>query len=106
VSTEWMTTDPMPPESPDWATLSRQFVEVRRGSEIYRRGHVDDTMPDWSGLWMAADGILGRELIWWEQGVTVGKLQRPAAGIQPQLDAAPSYVSGFQEEPHIPSGRS
>jgi hypothetical protein len=93
VSTEWMTTDPMLPESPDWATLSRQFVEVRRGSEIYRRGHVDDTMPDGSGLWMAAEGVLGRELIWREQGFTVG--------IHPRLPAGSSYVRGFQEEPRI-----
>jgi hypothetical protein len=106
VPTEWTTTGPMPPEGPDWATLSRQFVEVRDGSEIYRRGHVDDTMPDGSGLRMAADGILGRELIWREQGFTVGKLHRPAAGIQPQLDAASGYASGFQEGPLIPGGGS
>lgn len=106
MSTEWMTTDPMPPESPDWATLSRQFVEVRRGSEIYRRGHVDDTMPDGSGLWMAAEGILGRELIWREQGFTVDKLPRPAVGVHPHLDAGSSYVPGGQEEPRIAGDRS
>lgn len=106
MSTEWMTTDPLPPESSDWATLSRQLVEVRRGSEIYRRGHVDDTMPDGSGLWMAADGILGRELIWREQGFTVGKLYRPADGVQPQLDAVSNYASGSQQEPRIAGDRS
>jgi hypothetical protein len=106
VSTEWMTTDPMPPDVPDWATLSRQFVEVRRGSEIYRRGQVDDTMPDGSGLWMAADGILGRELIWREQGFTVGTLFRPVAGVQPRLDAVSNYASENQDEPRTPGDRS
>jgi hypothetical protein len=104
VPTEWMTTDPLPPEVPDWATLSRQFVEVRRGSEMYRRGYVDDTMSDGSGLWMAADGILGRELIWQEQGFTVGKLDRPVAGIPPRPDAGTSCASGFQEGPRIAGG--
>jgi hypothetical protein len=105
VLTEW-TTDPMPPDAPDWATLSRQFVEVRRGSEIYRRGHVNDTMPDGSGLWMAADGVLGRELIWRDQDFTVGKPHRPTDGVQPQLDAVSSYASGFQERPCIAGDRS
>lgn len=105
MSIEW-TTDPMPPDAPDWATLSRQFVEIHRGGKIYRRGPVDDTMPDGSGLWMAADGILGRELIWREQGFTVGKLPRAAAGIQPRLDAGSSHASGLQEEPRTPGGRS
>lgn len=106
VPTEWTTTDPMPPESPDWATLSRQFVEVRQGRDIYRRGRVDDTMPDGSGLWMAAEGILGRELIWREQGFIVDKLHRPADGVQSRLDAGSRYVPGFQEEPRTPGDRS
>lgn len=105
MSTEWMP-DPLPPAGPDWATLTRKFVEIRRGEEIYRRGHVDDVMPDGSGLWMAADGIQGRELVWREQGFTVGKLHRPADGVQPQLDAGTSYASGFQEAPPIPGGWS
>jgi hypothetical protein len=106
VSTDWMTTDPLPPEGPDWAPLSRQFVEINRGSEIYRRGYVDDTMPDGSGLWMAADGILGRELIWREQGFTVGKLYGPVADVQPRPDAVSGYASGFQDEPRTPGGGS
>ncbi|GAA1787053.1 hypothetical protein GCM10009712_38070 [Pseudarthrobacter sulfonivorans] len=106
MSTEWMTTELMPPESPDWATLSRKFVEVRRGSEIYRHGQVDDTMADGSGLWMAADGILGRELIWRDQGFTVGKLHGPADGVQGQLDAGLSYVPGDQEQSRIAGDRS
>lgn len=105
MSTEWMT-DPMPPEGPDWATLSRQFVEARRGSGIYRRGYVDDVMPDGSGLWMAADGILGRELIWREQGSTVGTLHRPVAGVQPRLDAVSNYASENRDEPRTPGDRS
>lgn len=105
MSTEW-TTAPMPPESPDWATLSRHFVEVRHDSGIYRRGYVDDTMPDGSGLCTAADGILGRELISREQGLTVSKLYGPAAGVQSQLGAGSSYASEFPGDPRIPGNQS
>lgn len=105
MSTEWMT-DPMPPESTDWATLSRQSVEVHGGSEIYRCGHMDETISDGSGLWMAADGILGREPIWREQGFTVGKLRRPAGVVQLQLDAGSSHASVGHEEPRIAGDRS
>ena len=96
----------MSPEGPDWAMLSRQLVEMHRGSEIYRRGQVDGTMPDGSGLWMAADGILGRELIWREEGFIVGKLDRPVAGIQPRVDAGTCHASGSQGEPRITGDRS
>lgn len=106
MSTEWMTTDPMPPESPDWATLARQFVEIHRGSEIYRSGQVDDTMPDGSGLWMAADGVLGREFISRDEGFTVGNPYRPADGLQPRLDTISSYASGYHEEPRVLGDRS
>jgi hypothetical protein len=97
-----MPTDLMPPDTPDWAMLSRQFVEVRLGSEIYRRGHVDDMMPDGSGLWMAADGILGRDLIWREQGFTVGKLFRPADGVS-NLSWAPNRATHPQARKNLAS---
>lgn len=108
MSTEWTTDIMFPdvPDVPDWATLSGLFVEVRLGNEIYRQGYVDDTMPDGSGLWMAADGVLARELIWREQGFAVAHLYPSADGVQPQLDTGLSYVPGGQEEPRIPGDRS
>lgn len=46
MSTEWTTTDLMPPDAPEWATLFRQVVKVRLGGEIYRRGEGNiDAVP-------------------------------------------------------------
>lgn len=106
MSTEMITTNPMPSEGPDWATLARQFVVIYRGSEIYRSGYVDDVMPDGSGLWMAVDGVQARELIWREQGFTVAHLYSSADGVQAQLDTKLSYVPGGQEELRIAGDRS
>ncbi|WP_152683930.1 hypothetical protein [Pseudarthrobacter siccitolerans] len=106
VSTEWMPTDLIPQDSPDWATLARQFVVIYRGSEIYRSGYVDDVMPDGSGLWMAVDGVQARELIWREQGFTVAHLYSSADGVQAKLDTKLSYVPGGQEELRIAGDRS
>jgi hypothetical protein len=71
VSTE-CTAEPARPEGPEWQMFAGEFVEIYRDGDIYRRGRVDTTMPDGSGLWMAAEGVLGRELIWREEGFTVG----------------------------------
>ncbi|SER28497.1 hypothetical protein [Arthrobacter sp. OV608] len=105
MSTERMPTDLIPQDSADWATLARQFVEVRRDREVYRRGYVDDVMPDGSGLWMAVDGVQARELIWREQGFTVAHLYSSADGVQPQLEPVSSYIAEGQEEVNIVGGR-
>jgi hypothetical protein len=47
----------------EWQSLPGAMVEVRRRGEEYRSGVVEDAMPDASGIWLAADGALGRELI-------------------------------------------
>jgi hypothetical protein len=38
-------------------------VEVRLLGEPYRRGIVDMAMPDSSAIWLAAEGVHGREFI-------------------------------------------
>ena len=47
----------------EWQSLRGAVVEIRLNGEHYRRGVVDHTMPDASGLWMAADGFFSREFI-------------------------------------------
>jgi hypothetical protein len=51
-------------EGQDWQSLVGKSVEICRDGKPYRSGLVELAMPDGSGLWIAADGILGRELIW------------------------------------------
>jgi hypothetical protein len=46
-----------------WQALAGELVEVRVSGHLYRRGVVDDVMPDASGFWLAADGVLMREFI-------------------------------------------
>jgi hypothetical protein len=47
----------------EWQSMRGEFVEVRIGGKPYRRGFVDDAMPNGSGLWLASDGILARQFI-------------------------------------------
>jgi hypothetical protein len=47
----------------EWQSLRGHFVEVRLGGKPYRRGYVDDAMPDGSGLWLAPEGVLARQFI-------------------------------------------
>ena len=106
MSTE-CTAEPAPPECPEWQTLAGEFVEIHRDGDIYRSGRVDDTMPDGSGLWMAAEGALGRELIWREEGFTVGTVYARVAEIdRSRLEGGWKYNSGFSEGPHTPGDRS
>lgn len=106
MSTNCMPPDAMPPDTADWATVSRKFVKVRRGQEFYRRGYVDDVMTDGSGLWMALYGVLGRVLIWREPGFGVAHLYRSADGGRPRLDTGLSCLPGGQEESRIAGDRS
>lgn len=46
-----------------WQSLVGEIVEVRLNGEVYRRGLVDNAMPDASGLWIAPDGAVQREFI-------------------------------------------
>jgi hypothetical protein len=62
------------PEVLDWHGLEGQIVEVRHNGRPYRRGWVEDSMPDGSGLWLAADGPAGRELIWQGEGFSIHTL--------------------------------
>lgn len=47
----------------EWQSLAGEIVEVRAGGKVYRKGLVDDTMPDASGLWIALEGAAQREFI-------------------------------------------
>jgi hypothetical protein len=46
-----------------WQSLAGEIVEVWLGGEIYRKGLVDDVMPDASGLWLALEGAFQRQFI-------------------------------------------
>ena len=46
----------------EWSLLIGAPVEITRWGTLVRAGIVEDAMPDSSVLWVAADGIQGREL--------------------------------------------
>ena len=46
-----------------WQSLVGEIVEVRLDGEVYRRGLVDDAMPDGSGIWIAPEAVFPREFI-------------------------------------------
>lgn len=46
-----------------WCGLLGAVVEVRKNGVVIRRGIVHDVMPDSSAVWIAADGLTGREII-------------------------------------------
>lgn len=46
-----------------WQSLIGEMVEVRLDGALYRRGLVDDAMPDASGLWIAQEAASMREFI-------------------------------------------
>lgn len=46
-----------------WQSLVGEIVEVRLHGTLYRRGLVDDAMPDASGIWIAQEAASLREYI-------------------------------------------
>ena len=46
-----------------WQSLRGEIVEVWFHGDLYRKGLVDDAMPDASGLWIALEGAFQREFI-------------------------------------------
>jgi hypothetical protein len=46
-----------------WQSLVGEIVEVRLHGVLYRRGLVDDAMPDASGFWIAQEAVFQREFI-------------------------------------------
>lgn len=88
-----------------WQELKGRAVEVRRNSNVYRRGWVEDTMPDGNGLWLAAHGNASRELIWQGEGFTVHVIETqysPRGSLLPgnnrDTGRVPSFV-GLRQEP-------
>jgi hypothetical protein len=59
----------------EWHSLKGWVVEVRHNGRFYRQGWVEEAMPDGRGLWLAAYGAAGRELIWQGEGFTVHALE-------------------------------
>lgn len=47
----------------EWRGLIGNVVEVHLDGQVYRRGLVDDVMPDSSGLWIALDANSPREYL-------------------------------------------
>lgn len=46
-----------------WGSLIGEIVEVWLDGGLYRRGLVDDAMPNDSGLWIAPEALCQREYI-------------------------------------------
>lgn len=46
-----------------WQSLVGEIVDVRLQGVLYRRGVVDEAMPDGSGLWLAPETVSQREFI-------------------------------------------
>ncbi|MEW1819297.1 hypothetical protein AB0323_00660 [Arthrobacter sp. NPDC080031] len=60
-----------------WKTVIGDKVEVWLDGEPYRNGHVEDIMPDGSGLWLASEGPLHREYVDAASGFEVRKATPP-----------------------------
>lgn len=45
-----------------WQSLGGEIVEVRLDEGLYRRGVVDEAMPDSRGLWLAPEPVSQLEL--------------------------------------------
>lgn len=56
--------------SEDWSVLPGFYVQIRHGFQDFRKGWVEDAMPDGSALWLAQDGPLERKLIAKVEGFT------------------------------------
>jgi hypothetical protein len=46
-----------------WQALVGEILEVRLDGEAYRKGLVDDAMPNASGLWIALETAFQQEFI-------------------------------------------
>lgn len=72
---------------PGWQNLTGELVEVLRHGQLYRRGRVDDAMPDGSALWIAAEGNAGRQLFWLGDGFSLRSVER-------RMDSPDSHENG------------
>jgi hypothetical protein len=61
----------------EWHSLKGRVVNVRHNGHFYRQGWVEEVMPEGTGLWLAAYGPAGRELLWQGEGFTVHTVQSP-----------------------------
>lgn len=86
-------------EGRDWQPLVGKYVEIYRDGKPYRSGLVELAMPDGSGLWIAADGILGRELIWKDVFTVHGHPYQKLSGrdlpsVRNSINASASFLTG------------
>jgi hypothetical protein len=63
-----------------WQSLAGEVVEVWLGGAVYRKGLVDDAMPDASGLWLAWEGAFPRQFIDAASGFEVWTTLYPRSG--------------------------
>jgi hypothetical protein len=53
----------------DWSKLQDMQVQIIEDGRVLREGHVDMVAADGSVLWLAMDGVFGRQLILRSDGV-------------------------------------
>jgi len=63
-----------------WQSLLGEMVEVWLDGKLYRRGLVDATMPNASGLWIAPEGAFQRQFIDASDGYEVWTTFYPRSG--------------------------
>jgi hypothetical protein len=63
-----------------WQFLLGEIVEVWLDGKLYRRGLVDATMPNASGLWIAPEGAFQRQFISAADGYEVWTTLYPRSG--------------------------
>lgn len=56
---------------PDWQSAVGQRVEIWKAGKLARAGTVEAVMPDNSILWLSAEGIASREMIYEADGSQV-----------------------------------
>jgi hypothetical protein len=74
----------------EWNLLIGAPVEIMRRGTLVRAGIVEDAMQDSSVLWVAADGVQGRELfsagdnyeVWIEQRLLDGNMRYRMTDVQ------------------------
>lgn len=69
-----------------WQSLVGEIVVVWLDGELYRKGRVDDAMPDASGLWLAPDGAFQRKFIDAASGFEVWTSLYPRSRRRPRTE--------------------
>lgn len=62
----------------DWSSLQDMQVQITEDGHVLREGRVDTVAADGSVLWLAMDGVFGRQMILRSDGVEAWV--RPGSG--------------------------